>query len=60
MGREFILFQLLLGNTDAHFKNFAIFHTREGLSLKRKLKESAKMHSIAHILKVPVKLFLSY
>jgi len=28
-----ILACLLLGNTDAHFKNFAMFHTREGLRL---------------------------
>lgn len=28
-----ILVCLLLGNTDAHFKNFAMFHTREGLRL---------------------------
>lgn len=28
-----ILACLLVGNTDAHFKNFAMFHTREGLRL---------------------------
>lgn len=28
-----ILACLLMGNTDAHFKNFAMFHTREGLRL---------------------------
>ncbi len=28
-----ILAALLVGNTDAHFKNFAMFHTREGLRL---------------------------
>src|SRR3990167_3885548 len=28
-----ILVCLLVGNTDAHFKNFAMFHTREGLRL---------------------------
>jgi len=28
-----ILACLLLGNTDAHFKNFAMFHTRDGLRL---------------------------
>lgn len=28
-----ILAYLLIGNTDAHFKNFAMFHTREGLRL---------------------------
>ncbi len=28
-----ILASLLLGNTDAHFKNFAMFHTRDGLRL---------------------------
>jgi serine/threonine-protein kinase HipA len=28
-----ILVCLLLGNTDAHFKNFAMFHTRDGLRL---------------------------
>lgn len=28
-----ILTSLLLGNTDAHFKNFAMFHTRDGLRL---------------------------
>jgi len=28
-----ILASLLVGNTDAHFKNFAMFHTRDGLRL---------------------------
>jgi serine/threonine-protein kinase HipA len=28
-----ILVCLLMGNTDAHFKNFAMFHTRDGLRL---------------------------
>jgi len=28
-----ILAYLLIGNTDAHFKNFAMFHTRDGLRL---------------------------
>ncbi|MBN1282968.1 MAG: HipA domain-containing protein [Proteobacteria bacterium] len=28
-----ILAALLVGNTDAHFKNFAMFHTRDGLRL---------------------------
>lgn len=28
-----ILANLLVGNTDAHFKNFAMFHTRDGLRL---------------------------
>lgn len=28
-----VLTCLLLGNTDAHFKNFAMFHTRDGLRL---------------------------
>ena len=28
-----ILACLLVGNTDAHFKNFAMFHTRDGLRL---------------------------
>ncbi len=28
-----ILASLLMGNTDAHFKNFAMFHTRDGLRL---------------------------
>ncbi len=28
-----ILAGLLLGNTDMHFKNFAMFHTPEGLRL---------------------------
>lgn len=28
-----ILVCLLIGNTDAHFKNFAMFHTKEGLRL---------------------------
>ncbi len=30
---ERILACLLVGNTDAHFKNFAMFHTRDGLRL---------------------------
>ncbi len=28
-----VLASLLVGNTDAHFKNFAMFHTRDGLRL---------------------------